>query len=411
MCPRRSAVLPANASSHGGILGLVRSGAASSRAEVARRSGLSASTAATRVDELISHGYLREAGQGRSRGGRRPRNLEVSPGGGVVSGVDLGAHHASFGLFDMGGNLVAQRHRDLDIAKGPDSVLRWVLEQSQDMVSIDPSPHPSLRGIAIGLPGPVDSLTGLLVSPSRMPGWNGVDVAARLSEMAGIEVHVDNDANLMTLGEYVSMGDDPQYLVFVKAGSSIGCGVISAGSLHHGHHGMAGDISHVAVADAPPVVCSCGRMGCLDAVAGGAAIIAALRAAGEDVADTGELLALANDAHPLATRLLLEAGTRTGGVLATIVNFFNPQRLVLGGKLSQSEAFVAGVRSAIYTQCLPMATDQLEIIVSRTAQLGGVLGAGRAMLDHLFDPHVVDQVIRSGGQPASIGTKPRVAAP
>lgn len=410
MSRRPSAALPANPSSHGGILDLVRSGAASSRADVARRSGLSASTAAARIEELIAHGYLREAGQGKSQGGRRPRKLEVCPGEGVVAAVDLGTHHASFGLFDMGGNLVAERHRDVDIATGPRSVLRWVLDQSQDMVALDSSAHQSLRGIALGLPGPVDSLTGLLVSPSRMPGWNGIDAAALLSELSGVPVHVDNDANLMTLGEYVSMGDDPQYVVFMKAGSSIGCGVISAGSLHHGHHGMAGDISHVAVADAPPVVCSCGRIGCLDAVAGGAAIIDALQAAGVDVADTGELLALANDAHPLATRLLREAGTRTGGVLATIVNFFNPQRLVLGGKLSQAEAFVAGVRSAIYTQCLPMATDQLEIVVSRTGQLGGVLGAGRAMLDHLFDPNVVNQTIQSGGEPEST-TRPRVAPP
>jgi predicted NBD/HSP70 family sugar kinase len=321
----------------------------------------------------------------------------------VVVAVDLGTHHASFGLFDMAGKVVATRHRDLDIATGPESVLRWVLDQSKDMVAIDAGVRQPLRGIALGLPGPVDSVTGRLVSPSRMPGWNGVDAAALLTEMSGVPVHVDNDANLMTLGEHLSMGDDPQYVVFMKAGSSIGCGVISAGSLHHGHHGMAGDISHVAVADAPPVDCSCGRMGCLDAVAGGAAIVAALQAAGVDTADTGELLALADNAHPLATRLLREAGTRTGGVLATIVNFFNPQRLVLGGQLSQAEAFVAGVRSAIYTECLPMATDQLEIILSRTGQLGGVLGGGRLVLDHLFDPNFVNEAIRSGVEPAFKG--------
>lgn len=398
--PGCARLLPANPSSHGGILALVRSGAASSRADIARRSGLSASTAATRIEELITHGYLREAGPGKSRGGRRPRKLEVRPDEGVVVGVDLGIHHASFGLLDMGGTVVAVRHRDLDIATGPESVLRQVLDHARDMASDDAGDHPRLRGIALGLPGPVDSLTGLLVSPSRMPGWNGIDAAALLGEMSGVPIHVDNDANLMTLGEYVSTGDDPDYVVFLKAGSSIGCGVISAGSLHHGHHGMAGDISHVAVAGAPPVVCSCGRMGCLDAVAGGAAIIASLRAAGVDVADTGQLLTLANDAHPLATRLLREAGTRTGGVLATIVNFFNPQRLVLGGQLSQADAFVAGVRSAIYTECLPMATDQLEITLSRTGQLGGVIGAGRAMLDHLFDPNVVNQTIR----PANTGS-------
>ncbi|MEY9853029.1 putative NBD/HSP70 family sugar kinase [Leifsonia sp. EB41] len=157
---------------------------------------------------------------------------------------------------------------------------------------------------------------------------------------------------------------------------------------------MAGDISHVTVPGAPDVLCSCGRVGCLDAVAGGAAIVQALRRAGVEVADTRDVLALARDAHPLATLMLREAGLRTGGVLATIMNFFNPQRLVLGGILGEAEAFVAGVRSAIYSDCLPMITDQLDIAVSAAKQEAGIRGAGRLVLDALFDPAQVDRAVR-----------------
>jgi len=379
-------------SSPGAILRLVRSGAATSRAEVARVAGISASTAAARVDDLVRLGYLREAGTGESRGGRKPQLLEISPKSGAVGGVDLGTNHASFGLFDMGGTLLSERHLDMTIADGPDSVLRWVLDQLRDLAAEQPEP-PTLRGIAVALPGPVDSRTGLLVSPSRMPGWNGVDVAALLGRLAGVPALVDNDANLMSLGEY-SLAEAPvQHLVFVKAGSGIGCGVIAGGRLHHGSHGMAGDISHVSVPDAPHVLCGCGRYDCLDVIASGAAIVANLREAGVEVEDTAAVLHLAQDAHPLTTRMLRDAGMRTGNVLATIVNFFNPDQLVLGGNLSQAEAFVAGVRSAIYTQCLPMATDHLEIVVSRAGKLGGVRGAAQLVLDHLFDTEVVAQFV------------------
>jgi predicted NBD/HSP70 family sugar kinase len=116
-------------------------------------------------------------------------------------------------------------------------------------------------------------------------------------------------------------------------------------------------------------------LGCLDAVASGAAIVEGLRSAGVELADTVELLQFAHDAHPLATRMLREAAIRTGNVLATIVNFFNPDAVVLGGNMSRSEAFVAGLRSAIYSMCLPMATDQLDIAVSAAGRLGGVQGA------------------------------------
>lgn len=382
---------PSSDSSLGGILNLVRSGACASRADIARAAGLAPSTVTARVEALIAGGYLREAGPGSSRGGRRPRQLEVNPEAGAVLGVDLGAHHASFALFDVAGTILAERHLDMSIADGPQRILAWIVEQAASMVAESAAPGQDLRGIGVGLPGPVDSRTGKLVSPSRMAGWNGIDAGRMLSEMAHVPALVDNDANLMALGEHVSLGEDVAHLVFVKAGSSIGCGVIASGSLHHGHHGMAGDISHVSVPNAPQTLCSCGRRGCLDAVAGGAAIVASLRAAGVDVSSTRDVLELAQDGHPQATQMLREAGTRTGGVLATIINFFNPQRLVLGGNLSEADAFVAGVRSAIYTECLPLATDFLEIASSQTKALGGVMGAGRMILNHLYDAEVINE--------------------
>ena len=375
--------------SAGAMLGLIRSGQARSRAEIARVTGLSPTTVAQRIDVLIDAGYVREAGMGVSQGGRRPRALEVDPSTGVVCAVDLGSQHATFGLLDLSGRLIATRRERIDIADGVEPILSWMVGVADALVAEHAEPGQRLRGYGIGVPGPVDSRTGTLVSPSRMPGWNGVDVAAAVSGLTGLPTVVDNDANLMALGEH-GLDRSIDDLVFVKVGSSIGCGVIASGSLHHGHHGMAGDISHVTVPDAPPVLCSCGRTGCLDAVAGGRAIVRALRDAGVQVESVDDVLALARDAHPLATRLLREAGTRVGRVLATIMNFFNPQRLVLGGILGEAEAFVAGVRSAIYLECLPMITDELDIVVSQAKERAGILGAGGLVLDRIFDVHELE---------------------
>jgi predicted NBD/HSP70 family sugar kinase len=385
--------LHGHSSSAGTILDLIRSGHSRSRAEIARSTGLSPSTVAQRIDALIDAGYVREAGQGVSQGGRRPRALEIDPTTGVVCAVDLGSHHATLGLVDLSGRLIAVRTENMDIGDGPQRILTWIAAVADEMVTEHAMPGQRLRGFGIGLPGPVDS-AGLMVSPSRMPGWNGVDVAAMMTRISGLPCAIDNDANLMALGEHVSLHDEVQHFVFVKAGSSIGCGVIASGELYHGHHGMAGDISHVTVPGAPPVLCSCGRTGCLDAVAGGAAIVQALRDAGVAVSDTGDVLALARDAHPLATQMLREAGTRVGGVLATIMNFFNPQRLVLGGILGEAEAFVAGVRSRIYFECLPMITDTLDISVSVAKDRAGILGAARVVLDELFDARQINSVVR-----------------
>jgi predicted NBD/HSP70 family sugar kinase len=373
--------------SPGAVLQLIRSGAASSRSDVARIIGVSASTAAGRVQALIDHGYLREAGDGASHGGRRPRKLALRPDSGSVAAVDLGSHHASLALFDMGGTLLAEHEQPVRIADGPEAVLRW----AHDEIHRIADPAIPLRGITIGVPGPVDARTGRVVSPSRMPGWNGIDVRSVLAAHTDLPVLVDNDANLMAVGEHSAAPAD--HLVYVKAGTGIGCGVIASGRLHHGAVGAAGDISHLAVPGREEVACSCGRTGCLDAVASGAALVRDLTAAGVPVTDPAEVVALARDAHPATTRMLRDAGRATGDVLAPIVNFFNPDVLVIGGQFSRAEAFVASIRSALYERCLPMATEHLQIVTTRTGRLAGVTGAGHLMLEHLFAPARVNAAL------------------
>lgn len=373
--------------SPGAVLQLIRSGAASSRSDVAKVIGVSASTAAGRVQALIDHGYLREAGDGQSHGGRRPRKLALRPDSGSVAAADLGSHHASLALFDMCGTLLAEHEQPVRIADGPAAVLRWVHEEVLRLAD----PAIPLRGITVGLPGPVDARTGRVVSPSRMPGWNGVDVRSVLAAHTGLPVVVDNDANLMAVGEHSA--DPADHLVFVKAGTGIGCGVIASGRLHHGAVGAAGDISHLAVPGREEVACSCGRNGCLDAVASGAALVRDLTEAGVEVADPAAVVELARDAHPTTTRMLREAGRATGEVLATIVNFFNPNVLVVGGQFSRAEPFVASIRSALYERCLPMATEDLQVVTTRTGRLAGVTGAGHLMLEYLLDPERVNAVV------------------
>jgi predicted NBD/HSP70 family sugar kinase len=367
------------------ILRLLRSGEATSRAEIAKAAGLSPSTVAARVEALIEQGYVHETGLGESQGGRRPRRLRIRADAGVVGCADLGVDRASLGLVDFSGALVAERHLSMNIAEGPTIVLKSVAAQLAEMVSAAGlPPHTVLRGISIGVPGPVSSRTGRIVSPARMPGWNGIDVPEIMGRMIEVPVIVNNDANLMAVGEYVRDPDHAPHQVFVKAGSGIGCGVISAGELYTGSYGAAGDISHVSVPDAPRVPCSCGRTGCLDTLASGVALVRKMQEGGVAVSDVEAVIALARDADPLATRLIREAGTMTGGVLATIVNFFNPDRLVLGGVLSQSEVFVAGIRSTLYAECLPMATENLDIAVASMPISGGLIGAGKVLLDQLF---------------------------
>jgi predicted NBD/HSP70 family sugar kinase len=366
-----------NKSSVADMLQLIRESGPLSRTDLARLSGLAASTVSLRVEELVRSGLVEEVGDGESRGGRRPRLLRASGGGGVALAADLGTHHARLAVVDLAGNRVADGEVEVTFEDGPAAVLETVSSRLADLAA-----GRRVLGVGMGLPGPVDVAAGQIVSPSRMPGWHGMRVRDWLTERFGVPAVVDNDANLLALGEYRTrwVHSGVQHLVAVKAGRGIGCGIIAGGAVYHGANGAAGDISHVRVTSPEAVLCGCGRHGCLETVASGAVLLSSL---GLD--SVTELVAQVYRGDALANQVVRGAGSYLGEVLAVVVNFFNPQVLVVGGSLSAADPLVASLRAAIYERCLPMASEAVTITPATGGVEAGVTGAAWLILDHLAE--------------------------
>jgi predicted NBD/HSP70 family sugar kinase len=213
-----------------------------------------------------------------------------------------------------------------------------------------------------------------------MPGWNDFPVRDFAGDLAGVPALVENDANLMAVGEHRHSWPALDNLMVIKLGSGIGCGVIVDGRLHRGR-GAAGDISHVRILSEATVDCSCGHPDCLEAHASGAALAASLRGHGIEVGQPARIVDLVADGVPQATSAVRTAGRLIGEVLTGLVNFFNPDALVIGGSLSGAEPLVATVRGVIYERCLPLATRNLEIATSRAGRDASILGAGHLLLE------------------------------
>ncbi|HEX4223197.1 MAG TPA: ROK family transcriptional regulator [Pseudonocardiaceae bacterium] len=365
------------------LLWLVGSGQATSRMELAKVLGLPQSTVSIRVQALCDAGVLTERGEGRSQGGRRPRLLAINPQFGYVWTADFGSRHVRIGAMDIGGNILHVEERPMNIDNEPERVLVEFAGMVGDLAGRYAFPGQWL-GIGVGLPGPVDFTDGTVTLPSRMPGWRNFPARAFLSQHLDRPVVVDNDANLLALGEFCAY-TSVDTLVTVKAGTGIGSGLVLSGELHRGRSGVAGDISHVRIAAGGDNPCSCGNRGCLETVASGAALVAQLREKGIAVRDTTDVMAAAEDGDPTATTAVRLAGLHLGEVLATVVNFANPDAVLLGGVLSGSEAFVAAVRGALYERCLPLATRELRIERVRSGANSGLYGATAIVLDEVFD--------------------------
>ena len=388
--------MPTRAKSAGGsagqLLWLIRSGRARTRGELQQLTGLSRSTVGQRLDALIAGGYLRESGVDESTGGRPPTRLEFDDRRRLVLTADLGATHARLSLLDVGGRVLADHAAHLRIADGPVKVLDWVREQFAALLTTAGRPASDVCGIGIGVPGPVEFDTGRVRQPPIMPGWDDYPIADHLGGITDGPVLIDNDANLMALGEQVVRHPDCPALVLVKVATGIGAGVVVDGSVYRGIDGGAGDIGHIRLHGFDDYRCMCGSHGCLAAAASGSALAARLTALGVPTGSSRELVERIVSGHPEAARLAREAGQLVGEVLATVVCLLNPGVLVISGDLAETH-FLTGVREVLYGRALPRATRHLHVVAGGLGEQAGTMGAHAMVVDTVYDPAAVDAAL------------------
>ena len=374
------------------VFELLRDGGPQTRAQLAESSGLARSTIAARIDVLLRLGLVAPYGDAVSTGGRPPSLLALNPSARVVVGVDLGATHARAVLADLAGRILAEARADLDIADGPEVVLGWVTDAVRSLLEEQHRTLAELAAIGIGLPGPVEHSTGRAINPPIMPGWDRYDVPAHVRRDIDVPVLIDNDVNIMALGEQHAHFPDVQDLVFIKVSTGIGAGIISGGALQRGAMGTAGDVGHVRLPRADGVTCRCGNEGCLEAVAAAPALAATLRARGADVSSSGDIVALVRGGNLEAVQVVRQAGRDMGEVVAIIVNFINPSVVVVGGAMSAAgEHLIAGIRETVYQRSLPLATEHLRIVPSAAGEQAGVLGAAALAIAHVLSPEEIER--------------------
>ena len=299
---------------------------------------------------------------------------------------------------DIGGQILALREDPLSIADGPEAVLGHVERTLDGLLKETGRERGALQSIGVGVPGPVEFSTGRPVDPPIMPGWHQYPIPEFFADRFGVRALVDNDVNVMALGEQRRAFPDTRYLLYIKVGTGIGCGIVADGRLHRGAQGSAGDIGHIRVGD-EEAPCRCGNTGCLEAVAGGAALARRLAGLGLAAASGSDVVRLVQEGNRDAVRMVREAGRAVGEVLAGLVNFFNPDTVVLGGALAAvHDQLLAGVREAVYRRSHPLATHVLRIEPSRTGQDAAAVGAGILAIEHALSPDQVDRVLAGTGR-------------
>ncbi|SCG76079.1 ROK family protein [Micromonospora coxensis] len=381
---------------HVRLLRLLRDEGAMSRAELGDRLQMPRPRLLAELQRLVGLGYVAEAGLAASRGGRRSTLVELSPHLRFAA-VDLGA--SSIDVEVVNGRLepVAAYAEPADIRNGPKVTLHRVNELLHK-ARVDGA-YERLDAVGVGVPGPVSFRDGVPVSPPIMPGWDRFPVRELLTREHGCPAVVDNDVNIMAIGErHGGVAHSVDDFLFVKIGTGIGCGIYLSGEVYRGTDGCAGDIGHIQV-DSHGPMCSCGNIGCLEALFSGAALAkdatAAARsgaspALAERLSTRGAVTAMdvaegAVEGDVTCIQLIRDGGRRVGGVLAGLVSFTNPSMIVIGGGLAQlGHILLAEIRSVVYRRSLPLATGNLPVVLSELGPRAGVAGAAVLASDVAF---------------------------
>lgn len=350
----------------------------------------SRSKVSVEVGRLIELGLLAEDGLAESDGGRRSTLLGIPRSAGLIAAIDLGATSIDVALTTLGSEIVAHRGETADIKDGPKPVLKRAKGLLCELLEEQMAEPKDVLAIGIGVPGPVEQAAGVLRSPPIMPGWDRFPIKSVFAGEYAAPVFVDNDVNVMALGEHWGgVGRGVNNLLFIKVGTGIGSGIIADGHIYRGTQGCAGDIGHISVDPNGPA-CTCGNLGCLEAMAAAPAIVLkAERKAREGrspalakiLEDRGELTAkdvgeVAGLGDYEALSIIRDSGRLLGQVLATLVSVLNPSLIVIGGGVSQiGHSFLAEVRSTVYQRSLPLATRNLPIVLNEIEGTSGIIGA------------------------------------
>lgn len=378
------------------VLDLIRSGVATTRTELLHQLGWSRITLARRLEELLSTAIIVVAGQRDSGGGRPAETFAVNRDAGILLAIDIGGSHTRVGVTDLVSTVLLEDEAEIGFSESPDEVFSWAVQVLDYLLTKLGKSRADVRGVGVGVPGPVDSHTGRLSAPQHNPLWQDVLVAEHLPIDLRSLVAVDRDVNIMAIGESRLAWPEYQDLTVIKAGLGIGCGLVLDGRIYRGARGGAGDFGHQHRHGDTP--CICGRTGCLEAVASGYAIRRELTCRGYTVTSSADIVALAASGNTDAAELLVEAGREIGAALADVVGILNPAAVLIGGNLADTgPVFIDAIRGALFATATEFSRRGLVVAPSRLGHKAGVLGASQIAQDVLFSAERVDAVIRTGG--------------
>lgn len=375
----------------GDVFALIRGRGAITRSEIGRITGLSRTAVTARLSALEADDLVIEPEYAASTGGRPATQLMFNIDAGIVFAAAIGRSRTQLALCNLAGDILATADIDQEPGMRPDDLMPDLVRRIEALLDDSGRRGDRIFGIGLSLPGTVDQQRGASLDSPNMSGWDGVPLAPYFQHLTDAPLVMDNDANVIALAERRFGFPDVQDMLVVKASTGLGAGIVMAGQLRRGAVQAAGDFGHSKISAAAGIPCRCGDTGCVEAVAGGWAIVRDLQADGYAVNHLRDVVALAHGGDAKARSMIRDSGRHIGEVLAAAVNLINPAVLVVAGDMVGAyDVFVAGLRETLYGNASTLATRTLQVVPSVLQERVGIVGCATTVLDHILNPNMID---------------------
>lgn len=382
------------------ILNVIRNKEPVTKSVIANELGVNVTTITQFVNKLQrKYKILTESGKDTSTGGRKPTLYKINKELGYVIGVDIGGDNTRVIITDILGNIISSL-KDKTIQEDSEKLMREALKMIGTLVLESKIPKEKILGIGISLSCIVDTKLGYSIFCPNIKGLNKFPIKKIMEGKAKVPVFVDDCSRCMAIAEKrYGIAKDYSNFISISLGRGIGAGIFIDGKIYRGSKGLAGELGHITVSENGPV-CNCGNKGCLETIASGVGIIRRAREGMKEGIVTSLTEIIGNDYNKLTVEVISKAaedgdkfayyiinrtGEYIGIAIATALNLFGSELVVLGGGISESGDILLGaIKRTVKIRALYEITKKIKIVKTELGDNIAALGAVTGFIDNLF---------------------------
>lgn len=368
-----------------------------SKPEICRLTNMTTPTISRMIDELIEEGWVTDQGQGASIGGKRPHIFSLNPDATYIMGVDVGRIELKIAIFNLRKEVIGEIKvypSILEKGETNEENIRYIKERITQTLSELNVSYTKIKVAGFAIPGLIDS-DGCSYTYFT---YEGTSIKQVLEKELGIPVFIDNDSKIMAMAEHTfGVAKGIPHALCISVNECIGLGMILNSQPYTGYKGMAGEFGHIRISGLNEQ-CYCGKIGCLETVASGRSIVktaceaiknnvktAIQTLAGDQEITLDMIIKAARQDDIFAIDLLQKAGEKIGEGISTLIHLFNPQVLVIGGKIADAgELITMPIQQILNKYTLTRLKNQCEIKLSNLNSHSTIMGTLMVVMKNLY---------------------------